>query len=64
MKIKIDGMTCQHCAKSVIQATTPFAKDTPQVDLEAGTVEFEPVEGFSETDYAEAIDELGYEVVK
>ncbi len=64
MKIKINGMTCQHCAMTVLNATQPFASDQPKVDLLAGNVSFTPREGFDEQEYALAIDELGFEVAK
>lgn len=64
MNVKISGMTCQHCAMSVTNATRPFASDEPKVDLAAGDVSFTPIEGFSEEQYAQAIDDIGFEVAK
>lgn len=64
MRVKINGMSCQHCVQSVLNATLPFAQDTPQIDLSSGFVDFVPVDGFDETEYAQVIDELGYEVAK
>ena len=57
---KVDGMTCEGCAKSVINAIKGAAPDSKiTVDLEAKQI---TVEGLSdESVIAQAVDDAGFE---
>jgi copper chaperone CopZ len=59
----VNGMTCEHCARSV----TDEVEQVPgvagvDVDLETGRVAVRG-EGFSDDAIREAVDEAGYEVI-
>ncbi|MFH1914611.1 MAG: cation transporter [Pseudomonadota bacterium] len=64
--IKVKGMSCQHCAKSVTQALEALGATNVRVDLLSGNVTYDeprdngPIE---KTAMAEAITRIGFEVV-
>lgn len=65
-ELKIEGMSCEHCKKAVIDALKEIdGVEQVDVDLQAGkaTVSFDP-ERATEQQMKEAIAEAGYEVVE
>jgi copper chaperone len=63
-KIKIQGMTCQHCVMSVTKAlgTLPGVKNL-RVDLVKGEAAFENTQNISRDSLRKAVEEAGYTVV-
>jgi copper chaperone len=63
-KIKIQGMTCQHCVMSVTKAlgTLPGVKNL-RVDLVKGEAVFENTQNISRDSLRKAVEEAGYTVV-
>lgn len=61
LKLKVDGMTCGHCAQTVTRAVEAVpAVDRALVDLKAGEV---TVEGNAdENAIRQAIEDAGYDV--
>ncbi|HEV7368306.1 heavy-metal-associated domain-containing protein [Arenibaculum sp.] len=61
LKLKVDGMTCGHCAQTVTRAVEAVpAVERALVDLKAGEVS---VEGDAEeTAVRRAIEDAGYDV--
>ena len=60
-KLKIEGMTCPHCANAVKEALSavPGVSSVASVDLETGTAD---VEGSAATEaLVAAVKEAGYE---
>jgi copper chaperone len=60
-KIKIQGMSCQHCVMSVSRALSqiPGLKDV-QVNLVNGEATFENVKSVSRETIRKAVEEAGY----
>ena len=60
-KIKIQGMSCQHCVMSVTRALSqiPGLKDV-QVNLVNGEATFENVKSVSRETIRKAVEEAGY----
>ena len=63
-KIKIQGMTCQHCVMSVTKAlgTLPGVRNL-RVDLVKGEAAFENTQNLSRTSLQKAVEDAGYTVV-
>lgn len=63
--VKVKGMSCQHCAKSVTEALEALGAANVRVDLLSGNVTYdEPDSGpIDATAIASAIDRIGFEVV-
>lgn len=61
MTIKVQGMSCQHCEMSVKKLTKEFAKGPVEVDLQGGSVIFEPKEDFDRALYAKALEDIGFD---
>jgi copper ion binding protein len=63
-KIKIQGMTCQHCVMSVTKAlgTLPGVKDL-RVDLVKGEATFENAQNISRASIRKAVEDAGYTVI-
>mgnify|MGYP001336500683 FL=1 len=60
--IKIDGMGCQHCVKSVTNALENVSGvKILEVKIEEATVEI--AEDFDMSIIVDALDDVGYEVV-
>jgi len=61
-KIKIKGMTCEHCVMSVTKALAaiPGVKNL-RVDLAKGEATFENTLNASREDIRQAVEEAGYE---
>ncbi|CAD7779012.1 Copper chaperone CopZ [Candidatus Methanoperedenaceae archaeon GB50] len=62
-KIKVTGMSCEHCVKRVTKAIESIAgiKDV-QVDLKSGEATFDKPETVSMEEIVKAIKEVGYGV--
>lgn len=63
-KIKIQGMTCQHCVMSVTKTlgTLPGVKNL-KVDLIKGEAAFENTQNLSRDSLRKAVEDAGYTVV-
>jgi len=63
-KIKIQGMSCQHCVMSVTKAlgSIPGVKSL-KVDLVKGEATFENTQEASLEEIRKAVEEAGYKVV-
>jgi copper chaperone CopZ len=63
-KIKIQGMTCQHCVMSVTKAlgTLPGVRNL-RVDLVKGEAAFENTQNLSRASLQKAVEDAGYTVV-
>jgi copper chaperone CopZ len=63
-KIKIQGMTCQHCVMSVTKAlgTLPGVRNL-RVDLVKGEAAFENTQNLSRVSLQKAVEDAGYTVV-
>ncbi len=63
-RIKIQGMTCEHCAKAVIQALSEVEGITNvRVSLENNEALFESSDQVDMEKVHKAIDEAGYKVI-
>ena len=64
MTLQVKGMTCEHCQAAVEKALGGLSGvSSARVDLAAGTAVVEYDEGaVADKDFAEAIDEAGFEV--
>jgi copper ion binding protein len=64
-KIKIQGMSCQHCVMSVTKAlgTIPGVKNL-RVDLVKGEATFENTQNASAEVIRKAVEDAGYKVVE
>ncbi len=63
VKIKIDGMTCNHCKERVTNLISEFdGVSNVTVDLEDGIAEFE-CKDFDEKFYREELDDIGFDYV-
>jgi copper chaperone len=63
--INVEGMSCEHCVKAVMDATTELAGvHEVDVNLEAGTVtlDFDP-DAVSLDKIKETIEDQGYDVI-
>jgi copper chaperone len=62
-KIKIEGMSCQHCVMSVTKAlgSIPGVKSL-KVDLVKGGATFENTQNVSMANIRKAVEEAGYKV--
>lgn len=61
MTIYVEGMSCQHCQKTVENLTKKFAKGKVEVDLKEGSVHFEAKKDFDKALYIKALEEMGYD---
>lgn len=66
--LKVDGMSCNHCANSVKEALTKLpGAASAEVDLKGGLAYLEPIDSAnppSEQDAIKAIEELGFNIKK
>ena len=62
-KIKVSGMTCNHCVAHVTKALEglPGVKDV-KVSLEVGDASFEKPDDVSMDEVKKAVEEAGYQV--
>lgn len=62
--VKIDGMQCQHCVKSVQKALTPFCADGEvEVSLEQKKAVLHVLDGVDDSSIRNAVTDAGFEVV-
>jgi len=61
--VKVKGMSCQHCAKSVTEALEGLGAKNVKVDLLSGNVEYEESTPITRDAVTEAITKIGFEVV-
>jgi copper ion binding protein len=63
-KIKIKGMSCNHCVMSVTKAlgSLPGVKNL-KVDLVKGEAAFENTQNISQANLKKAVEDAGYTVV-
>ena len=64
-KVKIQGMSCQHCVMAVTKALKkiPSLKNV-KVDLGKGEATFENMQNVSWENIRKAVEEAGYKVVE
>jgi copper ion binding protein len=64
-KVKIQGMSCQHCVMAVTKALEkiPGLKNV-KVDLDKGEATFENMQNVSWENIRKAVEEAGYKVVE
>ena len=64
-KIKIQGMSCQHCVMSVTKAlgSIPGVKSL-KVDLGKGEATFENTQNVSMANIRRAVEDAGYKVIE
>lgn len=60
--IKIDGMGCEHCVKSV-KETLENLKDVKVINVVIGEAKIEIPENYDFSLIREALDDAGYEVI-
>jgi copper chaperone len=64
-KIKIQGMSCQHCVMSVNKALTAVPGLTNvKVDLGKGEATFENPQNVSQEKIRKAVEDAGYKVLE
>lgn len=61
--VKVKGMSCQHCAKSVTQALEKLGATEVKVDLLSGDVAYREQKPVAAADIKAAIVKIGFEVV-
>jgi len=61
--VKVKGMSCQHCAKSVTQALEKLGATDVKVDLLSGDVTYKEPKPIATADIKAAIIKIGFEVV-
>lgn len=62
-KIKVSGMTCQHCVKSVTDALNALdGVSNVSVDLDSGVAEYDADQSVSREVVREAIRKIGFVV--
>ena len=61
--VKVKGMSCQHCAKSVTEALEGLGGKDVKVDLLSGDVNYTEDAPIKTDTIKEAITKIGFEVV-
>lgn len=61
--VKVKGMSCQHCAKSVTEALQGLGAKDVSVDLLSGDVTYAEDTPIATETVKEAITKIGFEVV-
>ncbi|OIQ50261.1 Heavy-metal-associated domain protein [Pseudodesulfovibrio hydrargyri] len=61
--VKVKGMSCQHCVKSVTETMEKLGAKDVSVDLLTGDVKFEEPAPIDKKAIKEAIDQIGFEYV-
>lgn len=61
--VKVKGMSCQHCVKSVTETLESLGAKNVRVDLLSGSVTFEESAPIDAAEIKRAIDKIGFEVV-
>ena len=62
--VKVKGMSCQHCAKSVTQTLEGLGAKDVNVDLLTGDVTYAESAPIAAADIKAAITKIGFEVVE
>ncbi|MCB1168711.1 MAG: heavy-metal-associated domain-containing protein [Leptospiraceae bacterium] len=63
MEIKVEGMSCQHCVRSVTEAVQSVAASASvDVDLDSGLVKIDNADDAQKGAIEGAIEEQGYEI--
>ena len=64
-KIKIQGMTCQHCVMAVTKALGKLSGvKSLKVDLTKGEATFENTQNISRAAIRQAVEDAGYKIVE
>lgn len=61
--VKVKGMSCQHCEKSVAEAMEQLGAKDVSIDLLSGDVTYAENASISQEAIIEAITKIGFEVV-
>lgn len=61
--IKVEGMTCMHCQKRVLDALKALGLKKVNVDIETGIVTYKPSKKITDQQINETITNLGYRVL-
>jgi len=61
--VKVKGMSCQHCVKSVTEAMVKLGAKDVKVDLLSGDVTYSESAPISAAAIKDAITKIGFEVV-
>lgn len=61
--VKVKGMSCQHCAKSVTEAMETLGAKDVSIDLLSGEVTYSEDAPIDTNDIKEAITKIGFEFV-
>lgn len=61
--VKVKGMSCQHCVKSVTEAMESLGAKNVSIDLLSGDVTYEEDSPIAADAIKEAIAKIGFEVV-
>ncbi len=63
MDIQVEGMSCQHCVKSVTEAVHSVKSDASvDINLDSGLVRIENADDSQRTAIQAAIEEQGYDI--
>jgi copper chaperone CopZ len=62
-QIKVKGMSCEHCVKSVTETMKSLGAESVKVDLLSGKVDYEESEKLEAKALKKAIDKLGFELI-
>lgn len=61
--VKVKGMSCQHCVKSVTEVMEKLGAKDVSIDLPTGDVTYAEPAPISKDDIKAAIDKIGFEYV-
>lgn len=61
--IKIEGMSCMHCAGSVKKSLEAAGATSVKVDLTSGTADVKAGEGVTKDQLKAAVEDAGYKVL-
>ncbi|EGB15785.1 Heavy metal transport/detoxification protein [Pseudodesulfovibrio mercurii] len=61
--VKVKGMSCQHCVKSVTETMEKLGARDVKVDLLTGDVDYAEPTPIDKGDIKAAIDKIGFEYV-
>lgn len=62
-KLKVDGMSCQHCVAAVTKALEEVGAKKVEIDLDTKAVLVDHEESLSLEQMKEAIEDQGYDVL-
>ncbi|WP_316898505.1 cation transporter [Pseudodesulfovibrio indicus] len=61
--VKVKGMSCQHCVKSVTEAMEKLGAKDVRIDLLTGDVNYDEPAPIRKDDIKAAIEKIGFEYV-